>query len=244
MGREQRSRRKLPPETFCYLCGQPIANEQKWNRDHVPPQRIFAKSVRQKHSPQLEWLYTHVECNSAFRDDEDYFVTALVGHHATPWASAVFDDIKRGARKGHGGELIKTIVSQFGKVTGPDGSRVFALDANRAHRAVWKIVRGLYTLETNKFLPDKSWVHIEVVLRSGAEQVLDSHAWYRMVRNTEGLARHKAIFDYKWLCRREQEYRVNLVAMLLWDNLVLLCMFHDPVCRCQRCRGESTELPT
>src|SRR5713101_2832515 len=48
MGREQRSRRKLPAGTFCYLCGKPITEDQEWNRDHVPPQRLFAKSVRRQ----------------------------------------------------------------------------------------------------------------------------------------------------------------------------------------------------
>lgn len=65
MGRDQRSRRKLAQGTFCYLCGKVIAEGEEWNRDHVPPQRLFAKSVRQQYSSQLDWLPTHVACNSA-----------------------------------------------------------------------------------------------------------------------------------------------------------------------------------
>lgn len=242
MGRDQRSRRKLTPDTFCYLCGKLIAEGEEWNRDHVPPQRLFAKSVRQQHSPQLDWLPTHVACNSAYRDDEDYFVTALVGHHGTAWAKAVMEDIRRGAAKGQGTGVIRTILSQFGKVTTSAGERVFALDTNRANRAIWKIVRGLYTLETGRFLPDMSYLQIEIVPRSEADRTLPGHLWFESVRNTEGLGRHKAIFDYKWLGQyvddghvKVYDSRGNFMALLFWDALIVLCMFHDPACRCHRC---------
>jgi hypothetical protein len=245
MVRDPRSRRKLPSGAFCYLCGNPIAEGQEWNRDHVPPQRIFAKSIRQQYSPQLEWLPTHRECNTAHASDEDYFVTALAGHHRTAWARAVFEDIGRGVSKGKGIGRLKTILGQFGKITTADGSRLFELDTNRANRAIWKIVRGLYTLETDKYLPEDSFRRIEIVPRSEAEQVLPGHLWFRFVRDTEGMGRHKAMFDYKWLCRfvddghvDVMESRGNLIAMLLWDNLTLLCLFHDPACRCHRCRVE------
>jgi hypothetical protein len=235
MGFKQHSRKKLAPGATCYLCGKAIVKGQSWNRDHVPPQRIFASSVLQRFSTQLTWLPTHAECNTAFADDEDYFVTALAGHHDTPWARAVIDDIRRGVSKGKGIGLIKTILSQFGKVIGPDGSRMFALDANRANRAVWKIVRGVYTLETDKFLPIDSHLHIDIIPRSEVEQALQNHVWFRYVRNTDPMGKHKAIFDVKWVCRHEGAYRVNLMALLLWDNLTLLSLFHDPSCQCELC---------
>lgn len=245
MGRDQRSRRRLEPGAFCYLCGNVIAEGEEWNRDHVPPQRLFAKSVRQQYSPQLDWLPTHVACNSAYKDDEDYFVTALVGHHTTAWAKAVTEDIRRGAAKGQGTGVIKTILSQFGKVTSPTGDRVFALDTNRANRAIWKIVRGLYTLETGRFLPDMSYLNIEIIPRSEADETLPKHPWFEFVRRTEGLARHQAIFDYKWVGRcvddghvNIYESRGNFMALLFWDALIVLCMFHDPACRCHRCLAD------
>jgi hypothetical protein len=49
-----------------------ITQDQEWNRDHVPLQRLFAKSVRPQHSPQLDWLLTLVAGNSAFANDEDW----------------------------------------------------------------------------------------------------------------------------------------------------------------------------
>lgn len=235
MGREQRSRRKLPHGALCYLCGQPITDGEKWNRDHVPPERIFGKRVRREHSVDLQWLYTHQSCNSAYKDDEEYFVVSLVGHHHTPTAKAVWEDIKRGAANGHGRGLIKAIIGQFGKVTTADGSMVFQLDADRAHRAVWKIVRGLYTLETSRFLPDNTLRSNKFVPQSEAEKRLTEHPWFWNVRDTESIGKHPGVFDYKWLCWPDGEARINMLAMLLWDNLILLCLFHDPACRCEKC---------
>lgn len=172
-------------------------------------------------------------------------MATLVGHHKTAWANAVMEDIRRGAARGQGTGVIKTILAQFGKVTTSAGERVFALDTNRANRAIWKIVRGLYTLETGRFLPDLSYLQLEIVPRSEAERTLPGHLWYESVRNTESLARHQAIFDYKWLCRYVDdghvevfESRGNFMALLFWDALIVLCMFHDPACRCHRCLAD------
>ena len=249
MGREQRL--KLPPDTFCYLCGMPIVDGEQWNRDHVPPRRLFAKSVRKRYSPQLDSLPTHAACNFAYASDEDYFVTALVGQHGTAWAKAVFEDIRRGIAQGKGIGLIKTILSQFGKVRTADGAMLFALDTSRANRAIWKIVRGLYTLETGRFLPELSFLSIEIVPRSEADKRLPTHPWFGFVRDTEGLSRHRAIFDYKWVGRYVEdghvdvfESRGNYMALLFWDALIVLCMFHDPACRCHRCRIEQESPPS
>jgi len=165
--------------------------------------------VRRQHSPQLEWLPTHVACNSRFKSDEEYFVAALVGQHQTVWSEAVLEHLRRGIAKGHGIGLIKSILSQFSRVVGARGERLFQLDTNRANRAIWKIVRGLYTLETGTFLPEDSYLSIEIIPRSEADGALWQHPWYPLVRHTEGVGRHKAIFDYKWMCRYVDDGHVS-----------------------------------
>ena len=234
---------------FCYLCGDPITEEQQANhqvnRDHVPPLRIYAKQIRRQYPTQLDTLPTHVACNTAYRQDEEYFVMVMAGHHSMSWtAKAVWEDIAHSiATKGSWGGLIRSILSKFGKVTTADGSRLFELDMNRATRVVWKIVRGLYTLETGRLLPDESYRNIEIVIRSEADKTLPNHLWFNDVARTEGMAKHKAVFDYRWVCRYIEDGQVditdckgNLMFMIMWDNLILLCLFHDPACRCHRCK--------
>ena len=141
MGHQQRSRIRLPTDTRCYLCGNAILPDEEWDRDHVPPKRIFALAVLQEHSPNLEWLYAHKACNRSYREDEEYFVVSFAGHVKTATASAVMNDIRRGAAKGHLGRLIKDVLSRFGKVIGPTGERVYTWDSPRVERALWKIFR-------------------------------------------------------------------------------------------------------
>ena len=121
MGREQRSRTYLPRCQMCYLCGEVIQPTQAWDRDHVPPKRIFASAVLKEHSPNLDWLYSHVACNRSYREDEEYFVVSFAGHVKTATASAVMDDIHRATRKGFLIPLLKDVISRFGKVKGPKG---------------------------------------------------------------------------------------------------------------------------
>ena len=98
--RPQRSGERLPPGTSCYLCGKTITEDETWNRDHVPPQRIFASALRTQFNPQLEWLYTHVSCNGDYQKDEDYFVVSFAGHVQQPTAQAVFQISKPPPRRG------------------------------------------------------------------------------------------------------------------------------------------------
>ena len=236
VGREQRSRRYLPPDATCYLCGLAIEPDQLWNRDHVPPERVFGKQVRREHAVDLKWLYAHSACNTGYKDDEEYFVVALAGHHRqTSTGRAVWDDIARGAAAGHGVGLLKTIVGQFGKVQHADGSRTFALDLGRAHRVAWKIVRGLYTLECGTTLPESQLHTVEIVPQADGPRLLPNHTVFPFVRDTGSLGKHEAVFDYKWLCIPAEGARCHAIAFLLWDSLVVLVIFHDPSCPCDEC---------
>jgi len=236
VSREQRSRRYLEPGTVCYLCDRPIVDGASWNRDHIPPERVFGKQLRREHHVDLQWLPTHMACNSAFRGDEEYFVVALAGHsHHAPTARAVWNDIARGAAAGHSQGLIRRIIGQFGTVETSDGMMVFALDTARANRVVWKIVRGLYTLLNARTLPDGQPRHIEIIPHAEAARRLPNHDWFYVVRDTGPLGVHRRVFDYKWLGLTDGTRRLNAVGLLLWDSLIILVTFHDPMCGCAAC---------
>lgn len=182
-----------------------------------------------------DWLPTHRACNGAAKSDEEYFVLALAGHHRTPTGEAVWRDIERGARKGHGKGLIKRIVGQFGAVSLPDGSTTFGLEP-RAKVAAWKIIRGLYALRSSTPVPLDQPHLIEIVPRSEAARRLADHAWFPLVRDTAPLGRYGAVFDYKWIGIPVLGIRAHAFAMLFWDSLIVMGLFHDPSCNCKDCR--------
>jgi len=234
--REQRSRKHLPEGTICYLCGKPVYPTDQWDRDHVPPRRFFGKSVRNQYQLQLDWLPTHCACNTDCKPDEEYFTLTFVGHHlASPSAQSVWNDVRRGAAEGHATGLIQTIIGQFGKVVLPNGTGTFAYHGTRVRRVVWKLARGLYTLNTGQLLPEAQPHNIEVVPRSEAPQRVPDHPWLGVVVGTGSLGRYPGVFDYKWIGYIDGTVRWNLLALLLWDGLIVLVAFHDSRCCCERC---------
>jgi hypothetical protein len=56
--RDFRSVQNLP---FCYLCGRPFVADDSCNRDHVPPECIFALLDREP-----LWLPAHTACNKSY----------------------------------------------------------------------------------------------------------------------------------------------------------------------------------
>src|SRR5258705_3470274 len=155
MGQEQRARGRSIAGTICYLCGNPIdPDTQKWNRDHVPPRRIFASAVRRQYSPNMPTLPTHVSCNAAAERDEAYFIVSFVGHLDSDVAVELMRDIAEKARRGEGRALIQDVINRFGKVVGLNGELLYSYDTNRVEAFLWKVVRGLYALELCGTLPE------------------------------------------------------------------------------------------
>ncbi len=236
MGREQRSRRFLPEGTRCYLCGHVIdATRDKWNRDHVPPKRIFASELRQEHDLTLKWLPTHIPCNSDFRGDEEYFVVSFAGHVGSKAAQAVMRDLKDAATKGHDHGLLRDVIGRFGRIVGPNGEVLYEYDTNRVKRFAWKVVRGLYYLELGGVLPEKTLGDIFIVNPVRPPDDLANLGWFATVRDIEPMGQYGAVFDYKWLGWKDGEIRAHAFAMLIWDGLIITTLFHDPRCDCATC---------
>jgi hypothetical protein len=235
MGREARSRRHLPLGTVCYVCGQDITDGQAWNRDHVPPRRFYGKSIRNAFNPNLDWLHTHTACNSSYKKDEEYYVASFASHADSDAGRAVFEDWSRGVAKGHDTGLLKTIMGQFGKVVTADGSLVFNYDADRAGRFLWKLVRGVHFREVGRFLPENLPKRLMMLSPEKNQHAAADYPWWPLVRDTQPMGAHGAIFDYKWLCTITEGIKGNAIGMLLWDRLLVLALFHDPSCGCDHC---------
>ena len=57
--KDQRAVRAVQKLSFCYICGKEFADQDVSDRDHVPPEAVFAKAHRQ---PLI--LRTHAACNN------------------------------------------------------------------------------------------------------------------------------------------------------------------------------------
>ncbi len=199
--------------------------------------------VRTQHNPQLDWLPTHTLCNSAYQADEDYLVVSFVGQAQSATGNAVMSDLKRAYSKGHSQRLIQDTIRRMGTVQTSDGLIVFEYQSARAKRVIWKLTRGLYFREVGAVLPETADHSVLITNPTGAARdLLIVEDVYPHVRDTESMGSYPAVFDYKWLGVRGDDGagRMHAMAMLLWDGILAVVMFHDPTCRCERCVERQT----
>jgi Protein of unknown function (Hypoth_ymh) len=93
VGREVRAKHAKMP-TICYLCGKEITDKKEGDLDHVPPQRIFAKSIRKEQPLQFSTVRVHKKCNQDYKPDEEYFFTALIGEAHSPAGHEAWKDLQ------------------------------------------------------------------------------------------------------------------------------------------------------
>ena len=115
MGREARAKHAKMP-TICYLCGKEITDKKEGDLDHVPPQRIFAKSIRKEQPLQLSTVRVHKKCNQDYKPDEEYFFTALIGEAHSPAGHEAWKDLKETFKDPAHQGLLKQVLSEFGTI--------------------------------------------------------------------------------------------------------------------------------
>jgi hypothetical protein len=126
---------------------------------------------------------------------------------------------------------------EFGRVELPGPGRLIPkyYDAARVERVLWKVIRGLFFLESGRVLPEGQLHELEIVEPLRAATRLPSHPWFSCVRDTASMATYCDVFDYKAVGSIGPA-RVHAWALLLWDRICVLSRFHDPSCPCAECR--------
>ena len=228
--------------TVCYLCGEPLS--EPTNRDHVPPDQIFAKPLRGKHQLRLETIPVHASCNTAYKLDEEYFV-----HNLIPFApgSEAGDAIyQKTIRDFHAGQkltvsLVNHVLSSVEERPSglllPNGRVAVRLDGDRFWRIVWKIVRGLHFIETQDVLPVEWLVTYSITVPN---ETPPDHFELFMRFSRESFGNHQGVFAY----RRETILTPEPViywALLFWDKVILTAHFHPPTCKCEECSAQRAE---
>jgi hypothetical protein len=69
---------KIQRPTFCYLCGMQLSNGKNLNRDHCPPENIFAPADRANY-PLI--LQVHEECNVKWSESDEKIGIAFSALH-------------------------------------------------------------------------------------------------------------------------------------------------------------------
>jgi len=227
---------KNPRIFFCYLCGLPI--ESNLSKDHVPPRQFFAESIRKiDHSLKLLTLPTHQSCNKSYQADEDYFV-ASIGPMAMRHSIAgleLWKDLTKRMQRPKSFGLKNLIEREFsnkhGRLYLPPGRVNNNFNLQRVRSVIWKITRGLFTHETNRFLPENTPMFFKY--QSDIGKGTPPEEFFELV-GTPVKGNHKGIFAYRYLVDAELN-GFNIWSMLFWDAWIVVVGFHDPNCPCDIC---------
>src|SRR5260370_39749494 len=97
---------------MCDPCGNQLV--PPINADHPVMQQLFAPEIRRKYSPQLITLDVHKACNTAYKNDEDYFVRTLVPFaRGSEAGNAIYAKVLLDFRAGKQVLLYKMILREF-----------------------------------------------------------------------------------------------------------------------------------
>ena len=222
---------------ICYLCGNDLnPDDGNIDRDHVPMRQIYAKSLRREYHLNLLTLPTHKSCNRSYQQDEDYFVASLHLSAYSNSGKAVQQDIISRMRDGRWPGLTREVRSQVSRIVLPDGTELIHLEAFRIARITWKMVRGLFFYETNRFLPKETpnvsknpIIFWNNKLISGIDSKEDREQ-FDMIRENPSRGNYWRIFDYKYCkvpTKENPDEYIWAWGIWLWDSIALLTFFED-----------------
>jgi hypothetical protein len=219
---------------ICYLCCEPITNDR--TDDHVPPKQLFAPQIRRTHNlDRLATLPAHGRCNQSYSRDEEYFVATLAPIAlGSPSANAVVAHHAEKVRAGRSVPLSMRVLQQFTDRPGglylPRGLVAMRAQGSRITRVVWKIVRGLYTLEKQQLLPEPTPFTLELMEPENPDPPRHPEMW-EAVKAQPGKGPYAAVFDYKYLHAVKGEMQVHAWGMLFWDRIMIFAGHLHPTAR-------------
>lgn len=221
----------------CYLCGEPIADGDL-SRDHVPPRQFFLPPIRKDDSSQLATLRAHRACNAAYQRDEEYLFHSLAPLALqSPLASDINAVLRRGLSRTTGSGappmIYKRVLSQFeprpaGLVI--PGRVAYQLDGTRAARVIWKVVRGLFVLDSGKFLPAKpepQTIRLATPWEPHGPELF-------LLAQQPSRGHTPSVFDYRRLALNFDDEGITGWGYILffWGTIAAAVLFHDPTCEC------------
>ena len=174
-------------------------------------------------------LPTHRQCNQSYQLDEDHFVYNLYLSANSNSGRAISQDIISRMRDGRNLGLVGRIRSQISQIVSPNGTEFNIMDASRMARITWKIVRGLFFYETNRFLPENTpgICKNPIIFGESASGIQSEYdrEQFNLIRQNPSRGQYPDIFDYKYCqvptAENPDEHRW-FWGIWLWDRIALL----------------------
>ena len=235
---------KLP--ALCYLCGRPLSDPT--SKDHCPPRALFSREIRQQYNlNQLITFPVHTDCNVSYSRDEEYFRATMVPFARGSIAgNTIYKKFMEDAREDkHKMFLAEKIRREFeprpGGIFLPPGLVAKRQEGDRIGRIAWKIVRGLYLHHHEALLPETFAVSCEMIPPD--RRPPDHFLYVSSLADDETHGVYGGVFDYRFRVFKTELGKLNYWALLIWDRIIMILLFHDPwTCKCEGCTSAIEEM--
>ena len=212
---------------LCYLCGQLILDGQPVDRDHVPPRQVFPSSIR--HGLSLLTLPVHRECHGTTGRDEEYFLQHVLFPlaHSTLTGQAAIPDFQAAIRRDAGWNKVQRVRTEFDALPSglvlPNDRMVKHFDPEPVAQTIWKIARGLFFTDTERFLPKETPRAFQ--LFTEGEEDIPPLTVALMGEPSRGHS--PEVFDYR-IRLRDGPLVPHFMLMRFWERLIWQVAFRDP----------------
>ncbi len=195
-------------DPICYLCGDAVEHSPRdsdmgLSMDHIPPKQFFPQPLRKQVNPNLDVVPSHKKCNNAYKDDEDYFYTALyplVANGNAPMANVIFSDFVRRSQKQQTPAMLRKIFAgasgvSAGGIVLPRGKIEVLVDEARIQRIAGKIARGVLFMARGVCTSESDIADMRL-----CEQETEVPEMYQLSwRATKKKGRYPQVFSYRHL---------------------------------------------
>ena len=208
----------------------------------MPPRQFFPESLRQTDTQlNLTTLRVHHDCNCSYQKDEDYFVWAIGPVAAeTRSGAGLWTDLSRQTDRPQGRALLRKSFKEMlfpdRPIRLPGGRMPKKFDGERVWRIIWKIVRGVFYVETKRVLPIDTPHFCDSV--GTADDVPPE--LYRVLASEPAMGEHPEVFSYRMRRLETDEGVMWAVGLQFWAYIVFLMAFVDPDSRIGVCLDPSS----
>lgn len=184
----------------------------------------MAKELRRRYQIRLVTLRTHRACNKSFSLDEEYFKHCLIpfarGSEAGDaiWRKSV-SEYRSGKNTKLVSQVLQQVKSEVNGVLLPVGRVWLDFDHSRIDRVVGKIIKGLYSADTGKFLDLPE--HIGTVFTFPGQAPPDDYVEIMRTLPSDSKGEHQGVFAYRSYVVDDLHYW----ALLLWDRVIITASF-------------------
>jgi len=201
---------------ICYLCGKEITDDSDF--DVLPNKDMYGETLSEESAQDIFiHLPVHGKCLNKYKTDENIFVSLLLSmSEKLDYKCDYWYEPNDTTRKKH--EKQRPFFGTIDEKTDitkdipiPEGQLLVVYDREKMGEIIWKICRGVYFHEFNKFLPEDCKHNSRIFLPGDSiDEICDFFIKKR------SRSKFDIVFDYKYTV-----YENNVIFAMLFFSMTI-----------------------